>query len=78
MTWREDKTLLVLAFFTVFFTLIVMVVVLWKPADGQTFSTFTTLLAGFAGALTRHLTGDTHPPKPDTKSVTIEATDSTK
>ena len=70
MNWREDKTLFILAFFTIFFTLVVLAVVTGKPDDGQTFSTFTTLLAGFAGALTRHLTGDPHSAPPGSTTFT--------
>ncbi len=58
MNWREDKTLIVLAFMTVFFTGIVLIIVWQRPNDGQTYSVFTTLLTGFAGALTMHLKGE--------------------
>ena len=63
MNWHEDKTLLTLAGFTVFFTVITLGIVWLRPTDGQTYSVFTTLLTGFAGALTMHLKGDKAPDK---------------
>lgn len=51
MNWREDKELFVLAFFTVFFSVISLLVVWLRPNDGQTYQTFVSLLSGCAGAL---------------------------
>lgn len=62
MTWREDKTLLVLAIFTVFFAAITLFVTWLRPSDGQLYQTFVTQLAGFSGALMMHLKGDKVPP----------------
>jgi hypothetical protein len=70
MTWREDKTLLTLAFFTVFFTVVVLAVVWLRPNDGQTFQTFVTMMAGFAGGLTLHLKGEKAPPPGSTTATT--------
>jgi hypothetical protein len=51
MNWREDKAILTLAFFTVFFAGITLLVVWARPNDGQTYQTFVSLLSGFVGAL---------------------------
>ena len=51
MLWREDKILLMLGFFTVFFTAVTLVVVWARPDDGQTFTLFASTTTGFVGAL---------------------------
>lgn len=55
MNWREDKAILVLGFFTVFFAGITLLIVWLRPNDGQTYQTFVSLLSGFVGALLLHL-----------------------
>ena len=62
MNWREDKTLITLSIFTIFFTAILLVIIFLRNDDGQSFSLFSTLAAGAWGALGRHLTGDTAAP----------------
>ena len=55
MNWREDKAVLVLGFFTIFFSGIALLIVWLRPNDGQTYQTFVSLLSGFVGALLLHL-----------------------
>jgi hypothetical protein len=55
MNWREDKAILTLGFFTVFFAVIALLIVWFRPTDGQTYQTFVSLLSGFVGALLLHL-----------------------
>ena len=69
--WKEDKVMLVLAFFTVFFTAVVLTVDFTRPSDGQVYQTFVSLLAGFAGALTIHLKSGTEKPAPPPGSTTV-------
>ncbi len=73
MTWREDKTLIILSAFTLFFAGITLLIVWFRPADGVTYQTFVTQLAGFSGALMMHLRGDKAPPAGST-IVTTTAT----
>lgn len=72
MTWREDKTLLVLAAFTVLFAAITLLVVWLRPNDGQTYQTFVTQLAGFSGALMMHLKGEKVAPPGSTTVTNVE------
>ncbi len=72
MNWREDRTLLTLSFFTIFFTAVVLVCVFIRPNDGQLYQTFATLMAGFAGALSLHMTGAKAPPAGSTTIVSTE------
>ena len=51
MNWREDKELFVLGFFTLFFSVVALLIVWLRPNDGQTYQTFVSLLSGFVGAL---------------------------
>ena len=60
--WREDKAILTLAFFTVFFALITLTIVWFRPSDGQTYQTFVSLLSGFVGAILLHLSPQKVPP----------------
>ena len=60
--WREDKAILVLGFFTVFFAGITLVIVWLRPNDGQTYQTYVSLLSGFAGAMLLHLNPQKAPP----------------
>jgi hypothetical protein len=69
MNWREDKAILVLGFFTVFFAGITLLVVWLRPSDGQTYQTFVSLLSGFVGALLLHLNPQKVAP-PGTTTVT--------
>lgn len=69
MSWRENSTLIVLCFFTLFFTIMVCMVDWFRPDDGQVYSVFTGLLTGFAGALMMHLKGE-KVPGPGTTTVT--------
>lgn len=70
MNWREDKTLIILSGFTVFFALVTLLVVWFRPSDGQTYQTFVTQLAGFSGALIMHLRGEKVPPPGSTTATT--------
>lgn len=72
MTWREDKTLVILSFFTIFFTLVVLIVVWFRPNDGQIYQTFATMMSGFSGALTMYLTGGKALPSGTTKLTVTE------
>ncbi len=58
MTWREDKTLIVLGFFAIFYTAVLLLVLWWKPNDGTVWTFFSALPNGFIGALMMHLKGD--------------------
>lgn len=69
MNWRDYSTLIVLCGFTLFFTLMVLLVDWFRPDDGQVYSVFTGLLTGFAGALMMHLKGEKITP-PGTTTVT--------
>ena len=71
MTWREDKTLFTLSFFTVLFAVTALVVVFWRPEDGALYQTFSGLLTGFAGALMMHLKGDKGPPAGSTTETQV-------
>ena len=42
MNWREDKAVFVLGFFTLFFSLIALLIVWLRPNDGQTYQTFVS------------------------------------
>lgn len=53
--WKDDKAIIVLGFFTVFFAGITLGIVWLRPTDGQTYQTFVSLLSGFAGAVLLHL-----------------------
>ena len=66
---KGDKAMLVLCSFTVFFTGITLAVVYFRPNDGQTYTIFSSLLTGFAGALLMHLKGD-RPTPPGSTTVT--------
>ncbi len=77
MSWREDKALFVLGFFTIFFALVVLLVVWVRPTDGQTYQTFATMLSGFGGALTLYLTGKSGTP-PGTNKITLTETETPK
>ncbi len=62
MTWREDKTLIVLGFFAMFYTAVLLLVLWWKPADGTVWTFFSQIPSGFIGALMMHLKGERVPP----------------
>jgi hypothetical protein len=62
VNWREDKTLLTLGFFTVFFAVVVLLLIWLRNDDGQSYQTYAGLLTGFAGALMMHLKGEKVPP----------------
>ena len=72
--WREDKAILTLAFFTVFFACITLGVVWLRPNDGQTYQTFVSLLSGFVGAILLHLNPQKVPPAGSTTVTTTEQT----
>ncbi len=62
---------------TVFFVLVLVAVSKWSPNDGQTFQVIAQLASGFGAAfMTRALPPKASPP-PDTKTVTIEKSDTT-
>lgn len=69
----RDWTMLVLTLFTLFFTGVVLLEVWWHPDDGQTYTVFTGLLTGFAGALMMHLKGGEKPPPPGSVTSTTTA-----
>ena len=73
LNWREDKAILVLSFFAIFFSAITLLVVWLRPSDGQTYQTFVGLLSGFAGAILLHLNPQKVAPS---GSTTITAVDS--
>jgi len=62
VTWRDDKTLIVLSFFTIFFSVVTLVIVFTRPNDGQTFTAFLGLTTGFAGSILKDLPGGKQPP----------------
>jgi hypothetical protein len=62
MNWREDKAIIVLGFFTVFFAAITLGIVWLRPNDGQTYQTFVATMSGFTGALLLHLNPQKVPP----------------
>jgi len=65
MNWRQDKSIIVLGVFTLIFAAITLAIAWLRPADGQTYQTFVSLLSGFAGALLLKLNPSaTHPPPP--------------
>lgn len=70
--WREDKAILVLGFFTCFFSCITLGVVWLRPTDGQTYQTFVSLLSGFVGAILLHLNPQKVPPAGSTTTTTTE------
>jgi hypothetical protein len=72
--WREDKAILTLGFFTVFFACITLGVVWLRPDDGQTYQTFVSLLSGFVGAILLHLNPQKVPPQGSTTTTTTEQT----
>ncbi len=72
MTWREDKTLMVLGFFAVFYTAVLLLVLWWKPNDGTVWTFFSALPNGFIGALMMHLKGDKVPPAGSTTVTTVD------
>lgn len=74
MTWREDKALVVLCFFTVFFTAVTITVSNMWPNDAQVYTVFSGLLTGFAGALMMHLKDKPVPPPGSTITTTVEQT----
>jgi hypothetical protein len=51
MKMPDDKILALLSGFIVFFAVGVLVIAFLRPDDGQTFTVFTSALAGFIGAL---------------------------
>ena len=69
MNWREDKSVLVLGFFTLFFSVVSLLIVWLRPSDGQTYQTFVSLLSGFVGAFLLHLNPQKVAP-PGTTTVT--------
>ncbi len=73
MNWREDKTLIVLASGSLFYTLILLLVIWWKPEDGTVWQLFSGILTGFIGALGLHLKGEKATP-PGTTTATTTAT----
>lgn len=79
MNWREDKAIITLGFFTVFFAFITLGVVLLRPNDGQTYQTFVSLLSGFAGAILLHLNPQkVAPPGSTTVTSTEQVTETPK
>ena len=75
MNWREDKAILVLGFFTVFFTGVTLMVVWLRPNDGQTYQTFVATMSGFTGALLLHLNPRKAPPAGSTtRTITEQST----
>jgi hypothetical protein len=51
MNWREDKTLILLSFFTVFFAGITLYCAIKLPDDGQTFTLFSAATMAMVGCL---------------------------
>lgn len=70
--WRDDRTLVVLCFFIIFYTGILLIVLAWKPNDGTVWTLFSTILTGFVGALGLHLKGDKTPPAGSTTVTSVE------
>jgi len=73
MSWREDKTLIVLCGFSIFYTLVLLLIIWWKPNDASIWQLFSGILTGFIGALGLHLKGERVSP-PGTTTATTTAT----
>lgn len=58
MSWREDKTLIVLCGGLFFFTAMVMTVVYTRAEDVQLYALFSGVFGQFSGALMMHLKGE--------------------
>jgi hypothetical protein len=67
---KVNRDLFTLSFFTIFFTAITLVVVWFRPDDGQLYQSFYGLLAGFAGALLRDMIGTDKVPPPGSVTTT--------
>jgi len=64
MNWREYKTLIVLCFFTLFFSAVTIGVAWIRPNDGTTFTAFLGLTTSFAGSILKDLPGGKNAPVP--------------
>ncbi len=69
MTWREDKTLIILCVGIVFFTVMVCVADYTKADDVQLYTLFAGVFGQFTGALMMHLRGE-KPTPPGSTTVT--------
>ena len=69
--WKEDKTLFTLAFFTLVFTGITLLLIWLRNDDGQSFTLFSTMSAGSWTALVKHLTEDHKTPPIGTTETKI-------
>ncbi len=54
----------------VFFVLLMILVSVWEPNDGQTFQVLTGLVTGFTAAFLARLKPSEKPPPPGTTTVT--------
>jgi hypothetical protein len=72
MNWREDKTLIVLCAGLLFFSVMVLMVVLWKPSDGQLYTLFAGVFGQFSGALMMHLKPSEKIQQPGTTVTKVE------
>lgn len=70
MDWKNDKALVVLSFFTIFFAGVTLGVAFLRPNDGQLYQTFVSLLSGFGGAILLHLKPADKPIPPGTATDT--------
>jgi hypothetical protein len=59
MNWHDDKILIVLSVFLVFFSLVTLFIIFMRPDDGQSF----TLFGGATSALIGALLGWVRPPE---------------
>lgn len=71
MTWREDKRLIILCVFTVFFTMLALFVALKTPDDGTLFQFYANWAGGFAGGLLTCLLPDKLHPPPGSTTTTM-------
>lgn len=62
---------------TVFFALLLVAVAKWSPDDGQVFQAIATLASGFGASFMTRAKPSDPAPKPDTKTVKVERTDTT-
>ena len=69
MKWRDEKTLIMLAAGTLFFTGVTLFVSYTRPNDGQLYTLFGTMVSGFSSALLLHLKPNTAPPPPGSTTV---------
>ena len=77
MNWRDDKTVIVLCFFTIFFAVVTIGIVCFRPQDGEIRAVFTGLLGSFAGALIMYLKVDKSIPPGSTVISKVEQTTKT-